>query len=310
MMRIVIIGAGAMGSLFGAMLSPVSEVYLIDPYKDHVNQILREGLRIDRKEKTFTTRVCAACDAPEAAAQADLAIIFTKSGGTARAAHMAKNLLKKEGLVLTLQNGIGNAEIIAGIVGEKRALAGVTSHGGTLIGPGHVRHAGEGPTFISPFSPLSLSPEPVLQVFQQAGIEVHLSDSLDSLIWGKLIINVGINALAAILRVPNGALARCPECEEIMKEAVREALGVCRALHIFLPYDNPLEQVRSVCGKTAENRASMLQDILRGAETEISVINGAIVEKGEELGISTPVNRFLTRMVQALEATAEERIMA
>ncbi len=308
-MRTAIVGAGAMGSLFGAMLAPVSELCLIDPYEEHVKKICGEGLTVERSDGSAEKhRLTATTDPSAVKPGIDLAIIFTKSRRTAEAARTAKSLLSENGLVLTLQNGIGNAEIIADIVGEKQTLAGVTSHGGTLLGPGHVRHAGTGPTCISAFSPNTLSAEPVIRLFQKAGIDVHLSDDLQTLVWGKLIINAGINALAAILRVPNGVLGLKPECEKIMSASVSEAVAVANALKIRLPYDNPLAVVKSVCEKTGPNRASMLQDILRGADTEINVINRAIVRRGEELGIPVPCNRFLSEIIEALEATAAERL--
>jgi len=308
-MRTAIVGAGAMGSLFGAMLAEVSELCLIDPYEEHVKKICRDGLTVEKPDGSAKTyRLTATTDSAHVKPGVDLAIIFTKSRRTAEAARTAKPLLAENGLILTLQNGIGNAEIIADIVGEKQTLAGVTSHGGTLLGPGRVRHAGMGPTYISTFSPRTLSPEPVIRMFEKAGIDVHVSDDLQTLVWGKLIINVGINALAAILRVPNGVLGLKSECEKIMSAAVSEAVAVANALHIRLPYENPMAVVKSVCEKTGANRASMLQDILRGADTEVNVINMAIVRKGEELGISTPYNRFLSEIIEALEATAAERL--
>ncbi len=309
-MRTAIIGAGAMGSLFGAMLAPVSELCLIDPYEEHVKKICRDGLIVEHADGSAEThRLTATTDPSEVKPGIDLAIIFTKSRRTADAARTAKPLLAENGLVLTLQNGIGNAEIIADIIEKKQTLAGVTSHGGTLLGPGRVRHAGMGPTYISAFSPRTISPEPVIRMFEKAGIDVHVSDDLQTLVWGKLVINVGINALAAILRVPNGVLGIKPECEKIMSGAVAEAVAVANALNIRLPYENPLAVVKSVCEKTGANRASMLQDILRGADTEVNVINRAIVRKGEELGIPTPYNRFLSEIIEALEATAAERLL-
>jgi 2-dehydropantoate 2-reductase len=148
----------------------------------------------------------------------------------------------------------------------------------------------------------------VVRTFNAAGVATSLSDDLDGLIWGKLIINVGINALTAILRVRNGVVGNTPECAKIMDQAVSEAAEVAAALHVKLPYDNPHEQVRKVCEATAANRASMLQDILKGAKTEIGAVNGAVVRLGEAMGIDAPVNRFLTQTVEALEATAIRRI--
>ncbi|QTA88521.1 ketopantoate reductase family protein [Desulfonema magnum] len=307
-MRIAIVGAGAMGSLFGAMLSSVSDVYLITLSEEHVQAIKKNGLVIEKTDGTSETyQMFATTDASEVEPDVDLAIIFTKSYSTEAAAKSAKPLLGRKGLAITLQNGLGNLEVIANIVGKERAIAGVTSHGATLVEPGHIRHAGEGPTYIGSISHLSQSLNRIAETFQAGGINVSVSENLDSLIWGKLIINVGINALAAILRVPNGVLGVTPECKKIMSNAVLEAETVARAFGIELPYANPLEAVKKVCENTAGNRASMLQDILKGAHTEVGAINRAIVKRGKVLGISTPYNVFLSEIIEALEATSEKR---
>ena len=148
----------------------------------------------------------------------------------------------------------------------------------------------------------------IVALFNLAGIDTRIVEEAEPLIWSKLIVNVGINALTALLRVPNGILAQIPECEGLMAQAVDEAVAVARALHINLAYDQQKDRVKHVCALTSENRASMLQDILRGAPTEIDVINGAIVAKGREVGVPTPVNMLLTQLIKALEATAPYRI--
>lgn len=298
-----------MGSLFGTMLSSVSDVYLIDPFKAHVQAINENGLIIEKSGNVSETYYLFATTDPKAVnAEIDLAIIFTKFHKTEAAAKIAKPLLGQKGLALTLQNGLGNVETMAKVLGKERVVAGVTSHGGTLLEPGRMRHAGQGPTYIADSPENSPFLKQVVETFNAGGIDASLSENLDSLIWGKLVINVGINALAATLRVPNGVLGITPACEKVMAEAVSEAEAVVNALGIKLPYSNPLEQVKMVCANTAENRASMLQDILRGARTEVGVINRAIVEKGEELGISTPYNLFLSEIIEALEATYRKRV--
>lgn len=308
MMKIAIIGVGAMGSIFGAMLSGAADVFLIDPFEEHVKEINSKGLIIEyNNDSNKKYNITACTDTSIIKSRVDLAIIFTKSYATAQAAMTALSILDERGLALTLQNGLGNLEIIAGIVGDDRAVAGVTSHGGTMVCPGVVRHAGIGSTHIAGNQRNSEAVKRVVETFNSAGIETDISDNLDGLIWGKLIINVGINALAAILKVENGFLDKTVEVENLMARAVWEAVNIADALNIKLPYEDPLEQVKKVCRNTAGNRASMLQDILRGARTEVGVINGAIVEKGREIGLSTPYNNFLSEIIEALEATSENR---
>mgnify|MGYP005861009789 CR=1 FL=1 len=306
-MRIAVVGAGAMGCLFGGALACVTEVWLFDPWREHVQAIRRDGLRIVEPGGENTVHLPATTDPTEIGA-VDLAIIFVKSHQTEWAANVAKGLLKPDGLALTLQNGLGNGEAIAAVLGPERVWQGVTSHGATLLGPGRVRHAGSGPTHLEVREEIAERAETLAGLFRQAGLETHLSPDLASLIWGKLVVNVGINALTAILRVPNGALAEVEAARTVMEAAVAEALAVCEAAGIALPYADPHEQVRKVAVATGANRSSMLQDVLRGNRTEVDVINGAIVREARKLGLPAPVNETLTGLVKAIEATYPVRV--
>ena len=306
-MRIVIIGAGAMGSLFGGLLSPVAEVNLVDPWQEHVDAICRDGLCLVEGGEDKILQLSATSD-PADVSSADLAIIFLKSHQTEWGAQIARRILRPDGLALTLQNGLGNRDVLAQVLGSSRAWQGVTAHGATLLGPGRVRHAGFGPTHLETRPDIAARAEQVATLFQQAGIETHLSPDLDSLIWGKLVINVGINALTAILRVPNGVLGQTAPARALMDQAVEEAMQVVRAKGIQLPYDDPFNKVHDVCAATAGNRSSMLQDVLRGSRTEIEVINGAIVRESARLGLQSPVNQALTGLVRAIEATDSARV--
>jgi len=307
-MQIAVVGAGAMGSLFGGNLSAVADVMLLDPWAEHVATMQRDGLRIVELDGSETIVPVTATTDPAAVPTVDLAIIFVKAHATRQASLWASRFLAPDGLALTLQNGVGNAETMAGVLGADRVVAGVTSHGATLLGPGHVRHAGKGPTHIATRPEIAAKLSDVAAVFEQAGFEVHLSDDLESLVWGKLIINVGINGLTGILRVPNGQLVEIPAANELMAQAVAEAEAVCRAKGVTLPYDDPLGRVQEVARATATNRASMLQDVLRGVPTEIGVINEAIVREGKQVGVVTPVNEFISTMIRAIEGSYAVRV--
>jgi 2-dehydropantoate 2-reductase len=309
-MNTVIVGAGAMGSLFGGRLSSVTPVTLLDPWAEHVEAIQRDGLTIVELDGSKTNVPISATTDPATVAQADLVILFVKSHATREAGQQVNRFLAPHGLALTLQNGIGNAETMAELVGADRVVAGVTSHGATLLGPGRVRHAGKGPTHISTRPEIAEQLTDVAATFERAGFEVHISEGLDTLIWEKLIINVGINALTAILRVPNGQLVEIPAARALMAQAVEEAETVCQARGIHLPYSAPLARVEQVARATATNRSSMLQDVMRGAPTEIGVINEAIVSEGSRLGIETPFNRCLSMIVRAIEDSYGVRVSA
>ncbi|WP_232362611.1 ketopantoate reductase family protein [Desulfogranum mediterraneum] len=308
-MEIVVIGAGAMGCLFGAWLSRVARVRLYDIDPDTVEAINRQGVVVTTmagEERRYPLEAVSRFE--EGEPPAELVILFTKSRGTRAAAELAKKILAEEGLVLTLQNGVGNLEQIEAVFGRPCGVAGVTAQAGTVIAPGHSLHAGEGETLLGPAPGQEKQLQAVEQLFARAGITSRISGDASGLIWGKLLVNVGINALAAILRVPNGVLAQVPECSRIMELAVAEGVAVARALGIRLPYEDPMAQVLKVCADTAANRASMLQDILRRAPTEIDVINGAIVARGREVGVATPVNGTITMIIKALEASHVQRL--
>ena len=308
-MRIAVIGAGAMGSLFGSLLAAVAPVVLVNHRKAHIDAINAKGLSVEGPDGSCRVQRLAAVSDPKALGERfDLAIVFTKAGQTRAAAETAARLLKPGGVALSLQNGLGNREVLAEVLGPRRALVGVTSQGATLVGPGHVRHAGDGPTWIARAGPPERVAAAVCRLFNAAGIQTELADDADALVWGKLIVNVGINALAALLRVPNGVLAAEPACQGLMAQAVAEAVAVAHARGIALPYPDPLAHVKAVCRRTAQNRASMLQDVLRGAPTEVAVINGAVARLAGELGLAAPVNTLLTALVAALEATAASRL--
>lgn len=309
MTKIAVIGAGAMGSLWGARLSPLTEVWLLDRWVEHVAMMREEGvhlIEVDGRVEVISVR--ATTDPAEVGQDVDLAIIFVKSPGTPFASRLAATLLKPEGLALSLQNGLGNIEIMADVLGEERVVQGVTSHGATLLGPGRVRHAGAGATHLATRPEIVARVQRISDLFAQAGFETHLSEDLVSLLWGKLIINAGINALTAILRVPNGMLAEIEPAGDLMAAAVAEAVQVAQAKNITLPYDDPQAQVKQVALATGSNHSSMLTDVVRSAPTEIEFINGAIVREGQQLGLDTPVNQMLVWLVKAIEATYKERL--
>lgn len=310
-MRVVVIGAGAMGSLFGGRLAATGEheVWLLDPWAEHVAALCADGLHLTNPDGSVEQiAVNATTDATAVPAAADIALIFVKSQATQRAAEQARPLLGAHGLALTLQNGLGNHETIAAVLGADRTVQGVTSHGATLLGPGRVRHAGVGPTHLAATPTQRDAVNAIALALTAAGLPTDIQADLEALIWGKLIVNVGINALTALLRVPNGALAEVPKARDLLIQAVTEATNVAQAAGIRLPYDDAVSHALAVARATGANRSSMLADVLRGARTEIEVINGAIVRVAERLGLDVPVNRMLTDLVRALDATVDRRV--
>jgi 2-dehydropantoate 2-reductase len=303
-MKIAIVGAGAMGCLYGAQLStlPENQIYLLDVWQDHLDAINRDGIQMDEDGSFQTYDQVKACRHAYEVGPVDLAIIFVKSTMTKQAMADNKALIKDITVVLTLQNGLGNVEAICEVVHADHVLAGTTAHGATMLGPGRMKHAGKGKTVIGELSgELTDRVRMIADMFSKAGLETEPSDNAVGLIWGKLLSNVGLNALTAITGLLNGQLLDYPETEELMTMAVLEAKAVADAKGIRLSYDDAVEHTRALCRATAPNRSSMLQDVSNGRKTEIDMINGAIVREGRVLGIDTPINLALTNLIKTIE---------
>ncbi len=302
-MKISIVGAGAMGSLYGSALASTGhDVVLYDINEEHVQAINSSGMVVEeaRSDKTTVSRPQASTD-PEAVTGSDVVIIFVKSTATEAVAKQFSSLLGEKGIVITLQNGVGNEAILKRYFGESRTAAGVTSQGATFLGPGRIRHAGKGPTHLCMSDNENSKLDDFVAALNEAGFETHIEENIDNLIWSKLVINVGINGLTALTGLHNGELLNFDETKELIRELVDEAVQVVRAKGLTLTYDNPVEMVYSVCEKTGGNRSSMLQDFDRGSRSEIDFINFAVVREAEERGIPAPVNLTVARLVKTYD---------
>ncbi len=301
-MKITVLGAGAMGSLFGAMLLESGhDVHLVSLDSAHVTAIRERGLAIERGEEVRTIALPAHTNL-ETLPPADICIVFVKSSDTASAAADAARIGGPSGAVLSLQNGLGNAEVLADAAGDERIIAGTTAHGATLTGPGRVRHAGNGPTVIGMWS--GADPAPARRAagaLTGAGIETTVADDIRSVIWKKLLINVGINAVTALTGIRNGGILDLEGTRWLSRTAVREAAAVADARGIDVPPDI-VDTVFKVAEATRENRSAMGQDVDHRRRTEIDAINGAVVAMAERLEILVPVNKTLTALIRTLQA--------
>lgn len=289
-----------MGTLFAGLLaSGGHEVWLLGRRAEVVETVARCGVTWVRGNAERTVQVKATLRAADAR-PADLVLIFVKAYDTFQAARDSLPAMGPDTVTLTLQNGLNNVETIASVVGRDRVIAGVTSHGATLLASGLVRHGGEGDTVIGELDGRETERlRWVTAAFRRAGVQVETSHSVNSLVWGKLIVNAAINPLTALLRMRNGQLLSLQETRELMAAIALEGAAVAQAKGISLPYDDPVSKVETVCRLTASNRSSMLQDVDRGKQTEIDYINGAVVEQGQALGVPTPVNWAVVRLIRA-----------
>lgn len=309
-MKVCIIGPGAMGSLFAALLSRSKtgvEVWLLDRDAERARKINAQGIIVEGASN-FKQQVKATADANQIG-PSDLVVIFTKSYDTDKALRSIKPLLSEQTNVLTLQNGLGNTQLISDVVGDDRTVGGVTAHGATSLDIGRVRHAGKGDTVIGKLSGKIFGDlRQVSSMFNDAGISTRITKDIDGAIWSKLVINAGINALASLCRLTNGALIEYEGAKEVLRQAVLEATKVAKRKRVKLLYDDSLQKVESVCVATADNYCSMLQDILHGRKTEVDFINGAIVRQGKSYGIKTPVNEVMAELIKTIESSYGRQI--
>ena len=291
-----------MGCLFGGLLTEAGqEVQLQDVWPEHVKALNENGLSILREGEERIIRVSATTDLAEIR-RTDLAIIFVKHSQTGEAARTAVRLLGETGYILTLQNGMGNAEIIAETAGHKRVICGTTAQGAMLLGPGRIQHSGIGKTIIGMWDqdrqPIV---DQVAEIFSAAKIETGGVDDIKPVIWSKLFANVGINAITALTKIRNGQLLDLEPTRHLVDAVVSEAIAVARALQVPVA-DDALDNVFAIAEATASNRSSIGQDVDAHRSTEIDAINGYIVRRAEELDMEVPVNRSLTQLIKTLQA--------
>lgn len=288
--------------MFGGLLAQSGqEVLLYNPrLKEHIEKIKAEGLLIEQNSSSKRIAVKATCDISDVE-EAELVGIFVKAYDTEEAVREALPIIGAETFVLSVQNGLGNLDMIARYVEKKRLLGGVTAQGATLLGPGRIKWAGRGPTRLGALEPSPTTDAALIKIIEmlnKAGIETVLETNIERAVWEKLLINAGINALTAIFGVKNGTLISNKSLNEIMHAAVGEAVIVAQKLGFSFTPEDTIKRTEDVCRRTAENLSSMLQDVQRGKQTEIDYINGAIVKEAERLGIPTPLNRLLTLLIK------------
>lgn len=292
-MRICIFGAGSLGSALGALLAESNEVTLIGR-KVHVDAIRARGLSMvgERRFKVLLP----AHDSISGLEPPDLIVVATKAYSTESVIEACKSWPLEHTKVLTLQNGLGNIEILREWAGA-RAFGGTTTMGATMLRPGVVRLAGVGRTVVGSDVD-SAGARTIKKAFSDSGIPAKTSNNIQGELWAKAIVNASINPLTAILGVSNGRLLCSPSISRLMDEVCRECERVALAAEIPLPYRSMAARARRVAADTAKNTSSMLQDVMRGRRTEIREINGYISRMGKTLSVGTPLNDMLVSMVE------------
>jgi 2-dehydropantoate 2-reductase len=300
--KVAVVGAGGIGSIFGGRLAAAGhEVWLLHRRPEVVEALQRDDLHLTAADSDEHIPVHASLDPREVGA-VDLVLITTKSFDTRAAAEASRPLVAEPTCVLTLQNGLGNLETIAEVLGAERSLLGMTYLGAAVRGAGHVAFTAPGPTFIGEAN-AELSPRvlDLAQAFSAVGIPTQATEHLWDLVWGKLVINAALNATCALLGADGDDILACPAASHLTGVVAEESARVAAALGINLPYADAAERVWQHCRDIRTSKPSMLQDMERNRPTEIDAINGAVVRAGQRAGVPTPYNQALLLLVRGRE---------
>jgi 2-dehydropantoate 2-reductase len=293
-MNIAVMGAGAVGCYYGGMLARAGHAVVLIGRPQHVEAVRRDGLFLETQSFQTHLRMQACTDA-SAIRGAKVVLCCVKSTDTESAAADMAPHLEPDALVLSLQNGVDNAERLQALL-ARRVTATVVYVAAEMAAPGHVRHHGRGELVIGP---AAVSQE-LAQVFADAGVPVQISDNVKGALWAKLILNCAYNALSAITRLPYGRLVQGEGVEDLMRAVVRECLAVARADAVTVPGDI-WEEVQRIARTMPAQFSSTAQDLARHKRSEIDHLNGYVVRKGGALGIPTPVNHTLHTIIKLLE---------
>ena len=295
-MKVAVMGAGAVGCYYGAMLARAGHEVVLIGRPSHVEAVDARGLRLETKAFDEHVRVAASTEA-SAVQGADLVLFCVKSTDTESAAGQMRPHLAPGALVLTLQNGVDNDQRVRSVLPPSNEVAAAVVYVATeMAGPGHVKHHGRGELVIAP----SARSEEVARQLEAAGVPTQISPNVRGSLWAKLILNCAYNALSAVTQLPYGVLVKGTGVADVIRDVVAECLAVAKAEGVDVVGDTDAA-VRAIAQTMPSQYSSTAQDLARAKPTEIDNLNGLIVRRGEALGVPTPANRVLFVMVKLLE---------
>lgn len=302
-MKIAVVGAGAMGSIFGARFTQAGlETVLVDVAAPLVEAINADGITIVRGEEETTTRVPATSD-PRTVGVVDVVVFCVKCYHTPSAAELARPLVGADTVVASLQNGWGNGDVLAAVFPPEQIVVGVTYNSGLVQGLARVVHPAEQPTTVGSFADNGNDGAALLaQALNDAGLEAHVVSPVRPEIWKKLILNAATLPTAALTGMNAGALTGCEDTRELVTDTAREAVAVARALGYEIDPQERVDAIHALLTKAGPSKASMLQDFEAGRRTEIDVINGAVLKAADDTGVAVPLNRALVQLVKGWES--------
>ena len=307
-MKIGFVGCGAIGSCYASYLSREHEVCVLDTYAPVIESIKKNGILVDEcvpgtgTGETVVFHPAMATTDPKEIGVVDLLIVFVHYQYLEAAVRNALPMIDKHTMVLCLQNGLGNYDEIAKVVPEEQIIIGNTAFGSTPVAPGHVKHTGTGVTNMGSLKAPMARVEEMANALREAGLEVQVHENVMNAIWHKLLANVAINGMSALLETKNGFVDGNQYAHEAARMLVEEAIGVANASGCTLDHDAELEHAYEVSRMTDETISSMVQDVQRHRETEIRIITGAVCRLGREHGVPTPCNDLMLQLVLAKQS--------
>ena len=300
-MKIAIIGAGAMGSIYGGHLSLNNEVYLIDTNETIINYINENGLTLDEDGKSNIYKPKAVTNSKEMPAM-DLVILFVKSLYSRAALEGNKNIIGKDTYLMTLQNGSGHEDILEEFVDKSHIIIGTTEDNGAVLGAGHIRRGGVGNTNIGMLIDDNAGfLNQVKSAFDCCGFNVKIHNNIQQLIWNKLFTNVSLSAVTGILQVKIGYIRSNEYAWNMTKALIHEAVEVANKLGLDADEEKITQDVENVTVKSPEGITSICADLCAGRKTEVDTISGSVVRAANKAGIKVPTHEFVVNMIHAME---------
>ena len=299
-LKVAVMGAGAVGCYYGAMLARAGHDVVLIARAQHVEAINGSGLRLQTAHFDEQVRLAARVDA-SAVQGADVVLFCVKSTDTESAGALMRPFLKADSLVLCLQNGVDNAHRLQAQLPQHDVAAAVVYVATAMVGPGHVKHNGRGELVLAPSTSAVVSSEALARSLVAAGVPTEVSGNVRGALWAKLTLNCAYNAVSAITQLPYGKTVPGVGIEGVTRDLVAECLAVAAAEGVEIP-DDIDAAVRKIAETMQSQYSSTAQDLARGKLTEIDYLNGFIVRRGEALGIATPVNRVMWALVKLLES--------
>lgn len=308
-MRIAIMGAGAMGSMFGGMLKKAgADVWLVDGWREHMDKIRADGLLMSTGDGDELVELNATTDPGEPGTM-DVVVLLTKTNLLEQSTRDALPMIDDQTIVLGLQNGLGHDETIAAVIPEDQVLFGFCEIGADLLGPGHIQiHLGDGSIKFKPVNGVVQDKhQDLANMFGLGGINATIEDDIETAIWNKLSINVCFNATCALTRLHAGDMAAHPASPVLLESILEEIISVAQAKGVQLDSNALLAKMKKLGAAAGTHYPSLAQDVKNKRSTEIMALNGAVAREAEKVGVSAPVNATIASLIAILQDTYEKQ---